>query len=403
MQFVQCASLFFMIFILLSISPLIQAKVLNLSDEQIVNNLNQYLSIVSKKEFSGVVLIAKDGKVIFKGAYGLASREYNVPNKMDTKFNLASIGKLFTSVAIAQLVEQRKLSLDDPVSKYLTDWLPVDIADKITIRQLLTHSSGLADFFENKNFQGGDNTRQYINVIDYKPLLKTEKLIFQPGTSQGYSNTGYLLLGAIIEKISGQNYFEYVKEHIFKPANMINSDFYEMDVPTPNLALGYFSDLVNGKTRWRNNLFNNVLKGSPAGGAFSTAEDMYKFAIALRLHRLLDPQYTNLVLSTKISKPNSNERYTIKKITVYGVEYLVTFSSHGPAGVWNDFGFAVWSSPSLVGHTGGNPGIDDFFGIEPNDKGYIIIILSNQTGPGRIKLLHKIQELLSFPVQSLDL
>lgn len=144
---------------------------------------------------------------------------------------------------------------------------------------MLIHSSGLGSFFDNKQFQLGDDSRLYIKINDYKPLVITEKLAFKPGTSQLYSNAGYLLLGAIIEKVSGQDYFDYVKQHIFKPAGMANSDFYEMVVPTPNLAIGYAPYQINGITQWRNNLYSNVLKGSPAGRGFSTAEDLFKFAI----------------------------------------------------------------------------------------------------------------------------
>jgi len=370
---------------------------------EVKTSLVQYLSSQTRQgQFSGSVLLAKNDEVIFKGAYGRASREYNVRNKIDTKFNLASTGKLFTSVAIAQLVQEGKLLLNDPINKYLPDWLPNDMAKKITIQQLLIHSSGLGSFFDNKQFQLGDSSRLYIELNDYKPLMQTEKLAFKPGTSQLYSNTGYLLLGAIIEKVSGQNYFEYVKQHIFKPAGMINSGYYEMDVPTTNLAIGYAPYQVEGKTQWRNNLYTNVLKGSPAGGGYSTAEDMFKFALALKTNKLLNPHFTQLVLSTEIAKPNDTTNYFEKTIPVLGVKYLATSSQYGFAGAWNNYGFAVWTPPPMVGHTGGTSGIDNYFGMSP-ENGYIIVILCNQTGSGRMDALHEIQKLLSLPITSLNL
>ena len=370
---------------------------------EIKTSLTQYFAAqAGRGQFSGSILIAKNDEGIFEGAYGLASREYNVRNKIDTKFNLASIGKLFTSVAIAQLAQEGKLSFSDPISKYLSDWLPNDMANQITIQQLLIHSSGLGSFFDNKQFQLGNSSRFYIGINDYKPLMQTEKLAFKPGTSQLYSNTGYLLLGAIIEKVSGQNYFEYVKQHIFKPAGMINSDYYEMDVPTPNLAIGYAPYQVDGKTEWRNNLYTNVLKGGPAGGGFSTAEDMFKFAVALKTNKLLNPHFTQLVLSTQIAKPDGPTKYFEKTIFVLGVKYLATSSQYGFAGAWNSYGFAVWTSPPMIGHTGGTSGIDDYFGMSPED-GYIIVILCNQTGSGRMDALHEIQKLLSLPITSLNL
>lgn len=372
------------------------------TSSEIKTSLTHYLATEAEQgKFSGSVLIAKNNKVIFEGAYGLASREYNARNTMETRFNLASISKLFTSVAIAQLAQDGKLSLDDPISKYLSDWLPNSMAKQITIQQLLVHSSGLGSFFDNKQFQMGDSSRLYIKINDYKPLMQTEKLAFKPGTNQLYSNTGYLLLGAIIEKVSGQNYFDYVEQHIFKPAGMTHTDYSEMDAPISNRAIGYAPRQVDGKTQWRNNLYTNVLKGSPAGGGFSTAEDMFKFAVALKTHTLLNPHYTRLVLSTQIVNTTGTPHYFEKKITVNGVNYLATFSDYGFAGRWNSYGFAVWTSPPMIGHTGGTSGIDNYFGMSP-ENGYTIVILSNQTGPGRMQVLHQIQGLLSLPIQSLD-
>jgi CubicO group peptidase (beta-lactamase class C family) len=301
------------------------------------------------------------------------------------------------------LAQEGKLLLTDPIDRYLPDWLANDSTKQITIQQLLIHASGLGSFFDNKEFQLGDDSRLYIKIKDYKPLVKTESVAFKPGTSQLYSNTAYLLLGAIIEKVSGEDYFDYVKQHIFKPAGMTQSDFYEMDIPTPNLALGYAPYSVNDKTQWRNNLFSNVLKGSPAGGAFSTTDDLYKFAQALRGHKLLNPKYTRLVLSTEIAETETSSQYQEKTIQVLGVNYLATFSQYGFAGAWNAFGFAVWASPPMVGHTGGSAGIDDYFGISPDEKGFTIIILSNQTGSGRLNALHEIQRVLSLPEESLNL
>ncbi|HSW75978.1 MAG TPA: serine hydrolase [Candidatus Saccharimonadales bacterium] len=149
--------------------------------------------------------------------------------------------------------------------------------------------------------------------------------------------------------------------------------------------------------------FNLASKGSPAGGGFSTTEDMFKFAIALRTNKLLNPHFTQLVLATQIAKPNDTTNYFEKTIPVHGVKYLATFSQYGFAGTWNNYGFAVWQSPSMLGHTGGTSGIDNYFGMSPDNSGYTIVILSNQTGPGRMKVLHEIQKLLSFPIQSLNL
>jgi CubicO group peptidase (beta-lactamase class C family) len=314
-----------------------------LTDSQIIEHLKKYLEQASAAEqFSGAVLIAKDGKPLYKAAYGLACRSFNAPNRVDTKFNLGSMNKMFTAVAIAQLAEKGKLSFDDPISKYLTDWLPEAIARKVTIHHLLTHTSGLGSYFNEKFMK---SLRElYRKIDDYKPLVADEKLEFEPGTKWSYSNTGFLLLGAVIEKVTGQSYFDYVRENIYKPANMINTDCYEMDDVVPNLAIGY----AHPQGKWKNNLFMHVIKGGPAGGGFSTVEDLLNFDIALRNHKLLSPEYTRLVLS---AKPERNSPR-------YG------------------YGFGVEENPRAVGHSGGFPGISSNL-LMFLDSGYTLAVLSN--------------------------
>jgi D-alanyl-D-alanine carboxypeptidase len=182
----------------------------------------------------------------------------------------------------------------------------------------------------------------------------------------------------------------------------INSDYSEMDAPIPNRATGYAPHQVDEKIQWKNNLYTNVLKGSPADGGFSTVEDMFKFAVALKANKLLNPHYTQFALSTQIAKPKNSANYFEKTISVLDVKYPATFSQYGFAGTWNSDGFAIWAPPPMVGHTGGTPGIDDYFGMSPED-GYIIVILCNQTGSGRMDALHEIQKLLSLPITSLNL
>jgi hypothetical protein len=161
-----------------------------LSEGEVVKELEAFVKRLADADaFSGAVLLAKDGKVLFKGAYGLASKRFNVPNKIDTKFNLGSMNKMFTGVAITQLVQRGRLSLDDPLSTYLsTDWLPREITDKIKIKHLLTHTSGLGSYF-NDTFLGSSRLL-FRELDDYKPLVADETLAFEPGTDWQYSNTG---------------------------------------------------------------------------------------------------------------------------------------------------------------------------------------------------------------------
>ncbi len=336
-----------------------------LTQAEVVEQLRTYVEKLARADrFSGTVLLAKDGKVLFKGAYGLASKRFDVPNKIDTKFNLGSMNKMFTAVAISQLVQRGQLSFDDSLGKFLsTDWLPHEITDKIKIKHLLTHTSGLGSYFNDKYMES--SKALFRELDDYKPLVVGSTLAFEPGTDWQYSNTGFFLLGVVIEKVTGQNYFDYMRENIYKPAGMINSDCYDMDRPVPNLAMGYSRDPAPRGPQWTNNLYKHVIRGGPAGGGFSTVEDLLAFDVALRSHKLLNRELTENLWT---SKPELNS-------PDYG------------------FGFGVGGTPTnrVVGHGGGFPGINsnlDMF----LDSGYTAAVMSNydmgaQAVEGRIKEL----------------
>src|SRR5262249_39653090 len=151
--------------------------------------------------------IARRDKTVFAQAYGLASRAWDQPNRLDTKFNLGSMNKMFTSIAIAQLVEQGKVALDDPIGKHLPDYPNREAAEKVKVRHPLTHPPGLGDF-SNEKFRAASRAR--FRPIDvYLPLFVAEPLLFEPGTSNRYSNAGFMVLGAIVQKASGEDYFDY--------------------------------------------------------------------------------------------------------------------------------------------------------------------------------------------------
>ncbi len=242
--------------------------------------------------FSGVVLLADDGKPILSRAWGYADAEQKVPNREDTKFNLGSINKIFTQVAIGQLAAAGKLSLDDTVRKHLPDY-PSPAADKITIQQLIEHRSGLGDFF-GPEFQKSPSSIRKIS--DYLPLFASKPLEFEPGTSQRYSNAGYIVLGLIIERLSGESYYDYVREHIFKPAGMSSTDSFAVDADVPNRATGLTKRGPNGPLPARqSNAAMLPGRGSSAGGGYSTASDLFRFAQALRTDKLLPKKWTDWV------------------------------------------------------------------------------------------------------------
>lgn len=259
-----------------------------------LEELHQYLLKKAKEnEFSGVVLIAKDGNQLFHKAYGFASKRFKVPNQPDTKFNLGSCNKLFTAIAIAQLIEDGKLSLDDTIGKYL-DIFPEEIAGKVTIRHLLNMRSGWGDYWGNDYFNA--HRDQLRAVSDYMDFIKDIPLDFKPGSNFQHCNTGFQVAGAIIEKISGMDYYDFIKMYIYEPAGMINTDSYQKDGPVENLAMGYTNmnpnDLEGIGYKW-NNMYILPPRGAPDGGGYSTAEDILKLDIALRNNKLLSSEYTN--------------------------------------------------------------------------------------------------------------
>lgn len=343
-----------------------------MGEAEMLKALDAYLERLTKADvFSGTALLAKGDKILFKKAYGLASKAYNVRNQTDTKFNLGSMNKMFTAVTIAQLAQQGKLSFTDPVGKFLPDYPNKDVAQKVTIHQLLTHTSGLKDYFNEKFMETSRDKFRVVN--DYLPLFEKEPLNFEPGSKWDYSNAGFMLLGAIIEKVTGQSYFDYVREHLYKPAGMTNTEAYELDRDTPNLATGYTREGSDDVKAWKNNIFLHVLKGGPAGGGYSTVEDLHRFALALTQHKLLDAQHTETVMGGKVDMPFGN-----------GQKYAYGFMDK------------MVDGQRIVGHGGGFPGLNSDLNIFDSGpaSGYIVVVMSNYDPPAAQRISDKIQEWL---------
>ena len=319
-------------------SPTVGGPQSKMSEAEFLAAIEKRLNeLVGADQFSGSVLIAKNGKKIFQKAYGLASKEYNVVNGVDTKFNLGSINKIFTQVAIGQLAEQGKLSFDDKLAKHLSDYPNRQAAERITIRQLLSMTSGVGDIFGARfELLAKDKLR---SLKDFVPLFANEPLLFEPGSKQQYSNGGYVLLGAIIERLSGQSYYDYVQEHIFKVAGMENTDSYEADAVVPNLASGYTREGNSSSSR-RNNIYFRPARGSSAGGGYSTTSDLLKFTIAVQNEKLRIPDFRSTGSNTDAGR-------------------------RGREG---------------LGIAGGAPGTNAILELNP-ENGYTVIILSNYDPP----------------------
>ncbi len=207
--------------------------------------LGEYITNLNRDYgFSGQVLIARQGKPIFEQAIGVADRQHQLPLKLDTPMNMASGGKMFTAVAIAQLAQQGKLRLEDHLIQYLPDYPDKVFAAKVTLAELLTHSSGLGDYWDEdyeKNWGNIRSLRQTLPYVVSKPQL------FEHGAATHYSNSGYLVLGLVVEKVSGTDFFDYVKRDVLQPAGMMNTDYYLRDTSDP-IARNYEKE---DSGRWR--------------------------------------------------------------------------------------------------------------------------------------------------------
>jgi CubicO group peptidase (beta-lactamase class C family) len=334
-----------------------------LAEKEAIDEIRALMAKVKQKNwYSGTVLVAREADVLLTDFAGEASKAFHVPNNIDTKFNLGSMNKMFTSTAIARLVEAGKLSFDDAIGKYIDEtWLPKTVTDTITVRHLITHTSGLGSYF-NDVYQKSSRAL-FRKLDDYKPLIKDDKPAFTPGTRFQYSNTGMFLLGVIVEKVAGEDYFEHIRRAIYAPAGMTGSDCYEMDYPVENLAIGYSPDFTS-PYKWQNNLYKHVLKGGPAGGGFSTVKDLHRFALALLAGKL-------------VSKPLRDTMWTDFKGANYGYGFQVV---QGPGG-------------KAVGHSGGFPGINSQLDIYV-DSGYIVAAMCNYDN-GASPLADKIGRILA--------
>jgi D-alanyl-D-alanine carboxypeptidase len=306
---------------------------------------------VAGDRFAGTVLVAKDDKVLFSGAYGLADREKKIPNTLDTRFRIGSMNKMFTAVAVLQLVEAGKIKLMDPLGKYITDYPNQEIATKVTIHQLLTHTGGTGDIF-GPEFNKHRTELRTLN--DYVLLYGKRGPQFEPGSQWRYSNYGMLLLGVVIERVTGQNYYDYVQDHIFKPAGMTLTGSLPEDQVVPGRSIGYMrSQGTGGRVPNTDTL---PYRGTSAGGGYSTVGDLLKFADALMSHKLLNAASTELLITGKV-EAGPGGKYA------YGFEDQRDKDGNG------------W-----VGHGGGAPGMNGDLKIYP-ESGYVVAVLANLDPP----------------------
>lgn len=293
-------------------------------------------AVLAALNLSGVVLVGRPGAPVWARAYGLANRATRSANTLDTQFNIASLGKMFTGVAVAQLVQQGKVRFDAPVGRYVAG-LPPRIGRRITVGQLLDHTSGLGDYFADPGY---DALRSRLRRLsDYLPLIEQEQLAFRPGARFDYSNSGFILAGLVVEHVSGARFDVYLRRHVWRPAGMTHTSC--AGGLRAGRAVGYTTD---GHT----NTAGLPPNGTSAGGCYSTAEDLFRFARALVTHRLLDPALTTAVTTSHVAAPGGGYGY----------------------GIGIRDGVICW-------HNGGAPGVAAELDVDPR-TGRTLVILENR-------------------------
>lgn len=297
---------------------------------------------VQQNKFIGTVLVARGGKPILRKGYGFANREWNIPNGPDTKFRLGSVTKQFTATAILQLVEAGKLKLDDPISKYYTAspaaW------SKVTIHHLLTHTSGIPSYTELPGFF------QKESMFDRTPaeivkLTQDKPLEFEPGEKFKYDNSGYILLGYVIEKITGQKYADYLREHIFDPLGMRDTGYDTAREIIPHRASGYtYTGMI-----WVNAPYLAMSLPYAAGSLYSTVDDLLIWDQALYSRKPLTAASLD-----KMFTPNKEN---------YGYGWFIDNKS----------------KHKKMGHAGGINGFNTMIARYPDDKLTVIVLANMNT------------------------
>jgi CubicO group peptidase (beta-lactamase class C family) len=237
-------------------------------------------------KFSGVVLVAKSGRVLFEKAYGGVDEKRPIPATINTRYNLASAGKMFTSVAVWQQIAAHRLTLDTKVGQVMKDYPNKEFATKVTVRQLLTHTSGAGDI-DLFGAENAANRARIHSVADMAALNGDRAPAFEPGSKQEYGNFAYVVLGRMVEVLSGEAFESYVVHHIFAPTGMTRTGFVDCTDSAPDLAVGYVT--IDGKRQ--SNCLTQPARGLPAGGEVSTARDMYRFVLALQTGKLIPPAF----------------------------------------------------------------------------------------------------------------
>ncbi len=301
-------------------------------------------------DFSGAVLVTRDGRPVFTAARGLSDRTRRIANAPQTRFRIGSINKMLTAVAVLQLVQAGKIELDAPLGTYLPDYPNPDLARKATIRQLLTHTAGAGELFTPAFDENRDALREVADIVAFYGDRPPE---FEPGATFAYSDYGFILLGRIVEVVSGRSYDDYVAANILAPAGMRRTGARPETVAVPSRT----TDYVMVGERYDATTDTLPYRGTSAGGGYSTVGDLAAFAAALSSGKLLDQKHTHLMTTGQVST-DDGQRYGL--------------------GVF-DYSQPGWRE---IGHNGVAPGLNAELRILGDGK-VVIVVLTNVAPPGR--------------------
>ncbi|MEZ4962185.1 MAG: serine hydrolase domain-containing protein [Saprospiraceae bacterium] len=318
----------------------------SIEQQETLDWLNGYIEKMEREnDLSGCILIARGGRVLFEKYWGLADIESGRKINAGTLFGMASGSKMFTAIAIMQLQEQGKLKLSDPLTKYFPDFPHKEWAGRTTLQHLLSHTSGIAEYWTKENepaMLAFDDWHQFL------PLIYKEGFQFEPGTESGYSNSNYMLLGAIVEKTSGQDYYTYMEEHILKKAGMSQSGWFNFSDEKLPLAVPYARD---GKGGWT--AAKHFKKGSPAGGCYSNPADMWQFLKALKTNQLIS--------AASLKDMTTDKTAGVKDAQPYGLGFILEQHAQEPT----------------FGHGGITGGVNFEFRYFPQQD-ILLVVFNNQ-------------------------
>jgi CubicO group peptidase (beta-lactamase class C family) len=339
-------------------------------------------------QFSGAVLVRQGKTDLFRRAYGFANRTWNLKNRPETRFRIASVGKMFTAVAVMQLVEAGKLSLDTRIVEFL-DLKGTRLPSEATVYHMLTMTSGIADWIneaaedfnaEWQKFCREHSVYAFRRDADYLPVFSQMEPYGPVGEKFRYNGAGYMLLGLMIEKASGLSYFDYVRRNIFVRAGMLDTDFVDLDDVQPNVAEGYIPirDGNGAITGWRKNIYSTTAGPAADGGATSTLEDLHRFTLALREGKICGQKWAEMMLTPKVVEDENHfENYQSR----YGFGCFILLDSYSRVFRW--------------GHTGEEDGVSCRLFYYPT-LNLEVVILGNQSSCAG-KVLMDIHELITEP------